>query len=232
MTNKKIILALPIAINLLYSPVIFSEENYNGGEESYEYVEDVAMAAEPIYQDPTGIQVRFNDDGTMKSIVSSGESELRFGDRKDIRQALKKATMRAKSHIAKFMNESLSSDDVMNEITNIASKDNTSGSSEATREVIESQVENIKNSANAILSGIVTLSQDINREEKYVTVTVGVKDKTINAASSISNKIGTGIQKGQEYKNNPKSNSRPNQNNSSSNSGGREIRRSKMYDDF
>ena len=231
MKNKNIFLALPIAVHLLYSPVVFSEENYD--EEVYEYVEDVAASPEPIYEDPTGVQVKFNDDGTMRAIIASGESELRFGDRKDIRQGLKKATIRAKAHIAKFMNESISSKDVMNEITNIASKDNSNGDSEANREVIESQVETLKNSASAILSGVVTLSQDINKTEKYVTVTVGVKEQTINAASNISNKIGAGIQKGQQYKNNNRSsNQGSNGNNSSRSSGGREIRRSKMYDDF
>ena len=223
MKYKYLLLALPFALNLSYSPMIFAEESV---DEVYEYVEDPAKSAEPIYQDPTGTQVTFNDDGSMKSIRASAESELRFGDRKDIRQALKKATMRAKAEIAKFMRESITSEDVMNEITNISSKANNKGENETTREGIESQIENIQNSASAILSGIVTLSQDINKDEKYVTVVLGVKEQTINAASKISSQIKSGIKKGQQPTSSNKSNSE------NTGSTGREIRRSKMYDDF
>jgi hypothetical protein len=93
---------------------------------------------------------------------------------------------------------------------------------------VESQVENIQNSANAILSGIVTLSQDINKEEKYVTVVVGVKEDTINAASTISGQIKTGLVNAEQYKSSA-SKQLTHLNNKAK---GREIRRSSMYDAF
>ena len=230
MKNKKLLLVLPLTIQLAYSTMIFAEESV---EQVYEYVEEPAQAPEPVYQDPTGVQVKFHEDGSMRAIISSAESELMFGDRKDIRQAIKKATMRAKAEIAKFMKESITSNDVMDELTNIASKANSKGDTESTREVIEAQRENIQNSASAILSGIVTLSQDINKDEKYVTVVLGVKEQTINAASKISNKIGAGIKQGQEYKSNSPTSSLGSGNSGNrSDSGGREIRKSKMYDNF
>jgi uncharacterized protein YoxC len=162
----------------------------------------------------------------MKSILSRAEAELVFGDRKDVRQALKKATMRAKADIAKFMTESIKSNDVLREMTETASEGKSGEAISSVRTTLETQVETIESSANAILTGVVTLAQDINREEKYVKVTLGVKEQTINAASKLNNQINTGVNGGQ--KNNNSNNLK--QGNTTEKE--REVRKSKMYDDF
>jgi hypothetical protein len=187
---------------------------------------EIATNPEAVYNDPTGVEVRFNDDGTMKSILSRAEAELVFGDRKDVRQALKKATMRAKADIAKFMTESIKSNDVLREMTETASEGKSGEAISSVRTTLETQVETIESSANAILTGVVTLAQDINREEKYVKVTLGVKEQTINAASKLNNQINTGVNGGQ--KNNNSNNLK--QGNTTEKE--REVRKSKMYDDF
>lgn len=230
--KKKLLFVLVVTFQLICAPMLFSQETVEG---VYEYVEKPAKSVEPVYQDPTGVQVKFNEDGSFRAILASGEAELMFGDRKDIRLAIKKATIRAKAEIAKFINESVKSSDVMNEIINVAEKRNGKGGSEAVRETVESQVENLENSADAVLSGIVTLSQDINKDEKYVAVVLGVKEQTIKAASKLSSQIMTGVEEGKKTIMPTSSLSSQTGNQSQGQDArpsGREIRKSKMYEKF
>ena len=227
MKNTKLLIVLSLLLQLAYSSLVHAKESI---ENNYDYVENSAKASDPVYQDPTGVRVEFYHDGTIKSIKSLGESELQFGDHKDIRQAIKKATMRAKAGISKFMKESIKSNDVADEISDTISNQSITGNTDATKETLESSIETLQNSSSAILSGVITLSQDIKREERYVTVLVGIKKETIEIASEISSRIGSGIKQDQKYKS-QLSNTSTNTDNAS-NGGGREIRRSKMYDDF
>ena len=96
----KLTLTLLIAGHIAFLNIVNAQES---AEQAYEYVEEPSSYSEPVYQDPTGVQIKFNDDGTMRAILAVAEAELIFGDRKDIRQALSKAGMRAKAHISKFM---------------------------------------------------------------------------------------------------------------------------------
>jgi len=197
MKNKLlVIVALSLVLQVQIISVIYAQIVV----EKYEYVEEPAKAQEPIYQDPTGVQLRFNDDDTIRAIIALGEAELIFGDRKDIRQAIKKATMRAKAEIAKFMTESIKSKDVLNEITKTVSKTTSQGGSEAVRDVVESQIETMENSANAMLSGVVTLKQNVNKDKKFVTVVVGIKEQTIRAVSKLTRQINSSIKAGQQSK--------------------------------
>ncbi|WP_287603417.1 hypothetical protein [Thiothrix sp.] len=141
------------------------------------------------YQEPTGVQVIFNKDGTIKKILASGEAELEFGDKKDERQALQRATLRAKASITKFLKESIKSNETIEEIQKIASNATVSGSKAATRETVKTTIETLENKAEEILQGIVTLEQNIDHEKKRVIVTVGMKEETIQAAKNLKSNI-------------------------------------------
>ena len=192
-------------------------------EDVYEYKEDVSEYKEPVYQDPTGVQVN----SSFRAIISSGESELHFGDRKDIRQAIKKATMRAKGEIAKFLKESIKSKDTINNIEKVVSMMDDKRKENASRETIETQIEVLESSANELLSGVVTLKQDINKDEKFVIVILGIKKETIGAAMNIRSEIRNGIRNSGTGKV-----SLDRASNNSPTIKGREIRKSPMYDKF
>lgn len=194
MEMKKIILLSSL---LLASPVFAVDvAEYKDGavEASNEKANEVASNAEKqqtpiIYQEPTGVQAELNEDGSIKKILASGEAKLEFGDAKDKRQAVQKATLRAKAAIAKFLTESIKTTETLDEIQKTVNNAKSDGSKLVTRETIETQAEIIENKAEEILQGVVTLQQDIDPEKKLVTVTVGMKEETIQAAKDLKGKI-------------------------------------------
>jgi len=175
------------------------------------------------YQEPTtGVSVELSDDNTnWKRIRATGAANLLFGDSMDIRLATRKATMRAKAHIAKFLSEKIHSQETINEMSKIISS-NKNNQQSAQRNTVSEAISSLSNSADQILKGILVIEQQINRKDKYVQVTVGMSRKTINTANSLKNTI-----KQDSYNNNYNNN---NENNS--NNGRNEIRRSSNYNNF
>lgn len=229
------IFSLFILFFLVQLVLVSSVFSQNQVEEQYQYEENPEQSSQPVYEDPTGVQVKLDDNGEIRSILSAGEAELMFGDRQDIRIAVKKSTMRAKAAIAKFLTERIKSKDTMDEIIKTVTKKSGQGNSEAVRNTVSSQVETIVNSADRMLTGVVTLLQDINKDEKFVKVVVGVKEQTIKAASKMSQQINTGIEEGKKidpdmYGNN--NNQGQSNQDQDEGSGGREIRKSDMYEEF
>lgn len=187
-------------------------------------IDEVALPPEDteiLYTSPSGVEVNLNPDGSIRSIMATGEAELIIGDRKDIRQALQKAEMRAKASIAKFLTESISSNQTLDEITQTITTADSDGSYVATRDTIEKTTESIRNSANEILKGVAVLLQDIDNENKFVLVTVGINEKTLQAAENIKNRISENKATSDKR---PQSNQKPTHN--------REIRKNKMMDNF
>jgi len=140
---------------------------------------------------PTGVSVKLNVDGTIKSIVASGESQLIFGDKKDeqadIQKATLQATLLAKAKISKFMSESLPLNEVMDDLTIIASDAASDGktamSSSITRQTLEIQRGIIWNSSDDILNGLVVLTTETVRDKKYIKVVLGTDDKLMLASA-------------------------------------------------
>ena len=172
------------------------------------------------YESPEGVELKFYEDGRLKSVKASAEVALEFGDREDILLSKREAKMIAKAEIAKFLKEKLNTTETLDKVTKtVVSKTKDKGSS-ATREQIKTQMVKIHNSADAYLKGVVTLLEDINKTEKYVKVEVGMNEKTMRAADGLRRRIAedhsSSVKKGSPRKK----------------SSGREIRKSKMYDDF
>ena len=181
-----------------------------------------------VYQEPTtGVEIVFAPDGkNWDKIIANGESELLFGDRKDVRKATSKATLRAKANIAKFMKEKLKTTETLEEITKtISSSTNSNGSvsTGAERKTVETMIESISNSSEAILKGILVLEQQINQKDKYVKMQVGVSRKTMKAADGLANDMNRDMSQPKEAKNTTAQ---------QYNDGENEIRRSKNYNNF
>ena len=138
----------------------------------------------------SSVEILFNSDGSdWEKIMAFGEADLKFGDRTDIRQATKKATLRAKAELSKFMKERISTEETSEEITKLLSKTTSNGqdvSEENTRKIVDTTIEKIVNQSNAILKGILVLENNINKKNKYVRVTVGVSRKTQGIADSLA----------------------------------------------
>jgi len=138
---------------------------------------------------PTGVTVKLNSDGIIKSFVASGEAELIYDNKKEERIATQDATFRAKIDISKFVKERLSSEEVMDNLTKIVSQATADGKnrlvSSANRELLETQRTIIKNNSNAILKGLVVLATDTNWDKKYVRVVVGTDEKLMPSADNL-----------------------------------------------
>lgn len=138
------------------------------------------------FDGPTGATVRLNDDGTIKSIVATGESKLTSGDLNDELSAIKKATLQAQEHISEFVSKGLSSNEVMDDLSLIATKTAPDGKvttlPSTTRQSLERQKENIRKHSHVILKGLVVLTTEVNKNNKYVKVLLGTDDKLMLAA--------------------------------------------------
>ena len=207
---------------LVLSSFLFSEQQYK--DKSIQ-----TQASQPQYSDPTtGVEIIFAKDGsTWDKIIANGESELIFGDRKDIRQATRKAILRAKKEISSFFEEKLTSKDTIDEITKTlsnAKKESNKLSINNERKSVETVIAKIVNSSKAILKGIIVLEQNVNQQEKYVSVKVGMSRKTIQTADKMSSLT----QKNLETPKNTNHEHIAQQKNNTQN----EIRRSRNYNDF
>ena len=146
-----------------------------------------AADVKDYFDGPTGATVKLNDDGTIKSIVATGESKLTSGDLNDELSAIKKATLQAKACISEFVSKGLSSDEVMDDLSLIASKTAAHGKTatapSTTRQTLERQKENIRKQSHAILKGLVVLTTEVNKDKKYVKVLLGTDDTLMLAAT-------------------------------------------------
>lgn len=139
-----------------------------------------------IYEDITGVTLEMSEDAsTWIKIRSVGESALRFGDRQDVILSTKKATLAAKAEIAKFLNERVSTQDSISDITKVLTEKNGLQAEIATRKSVETLSTEINNSAEEILKGVLTLEQKVDTKNGLVKVTVGMSRKTIGASNSI-----------------------------------------------
>ena len=149
-----------------------------------------SFAEQPQYEDPlTGTRLIFHPrTGQVVGMEASAETELTFGDRRDIRIATKKAVLRAKASLAKFMKERIKTKEVSEEIVKTMIKQ-TGQSEEATRKTVQVDTEKIENSADALLKGVVVKNVKVNKGEKYVTVTIMTTLKTQKIADQMNNRM-------------------------------------------
>lgn len=192
------------------------------------FISNICFAQQPpSMSDPiTGVSIIFDETGTnWDKIMSVGESELLFGDTKDVRTATKKATMRAKANIAKFLNERLTTSEVLEEMTKTLTEQSSDGSAKASRKSVETMIEKIENQSEAILKGVIVLEQDINKPQKQVYVTVGMSRKTMQAADGLRNTIQKDLDTGSQNLGNQ-------DDSEDSSNDERIIKRSRNYDNF
>lgn len=182
-----------------------------------------------------GVTYELNEEGLVR-VRSVGEADLSIGDRKDIRTATQKATLRAKGNIAKFLNEGIKTEEVSQTVEKILTSShntesdnnkevNSNKKTDVTRNAIEDYIENISSNSEAILKGIVILKTEVNETKKYVQVEVGYSTKSQIAADSISKNLKSDTSVPSDKKTSSDADD-------SSNNKGVEIKKSANYDNF
>lgn len=141
---------------------------------------------------PEGVTIELSDDAPHKLIRlrAVGESDIPVGDRKDVQRATKVATLKAKAAIAKYVGEDISTEEVVQQISE--SMQETNGqTSTVTRNDVERLVETIRDSSSAFMKGVIVLEQAVDSANKRVLVTVGTNDKTQKAADQVRQGLNT-----------------------------------------
>jgi hypothetical protein len=120
-------------------------------------------------------------------ILATASVGVTFNDVDAVNDARDEATMSAKAMIAKFFQESATSDDVINK----AVRETTSmqgDNKQATQEEVVERVKRLTNSSAALLRGVVPLG-DCYTAGKELRVSVGLKPETIAAAGNAAGEI-------------------------------------------
>ena len=156
-----------------------------------------ATAADPAveaeFDQPDGAAIKMKDDGSFQ-ILARGTGTYDFNDVDDINDAKKEAVLKAKAALAKFMNEKLSTEEGFAEAskkTKSMTSDGQNQSVNVSKESVKTSSTMIKNQAEALLKGVITIKmQKIARGAGgEVQATVGVSSKTLAAVSKLQNGI-------------------------------------------
>ena len=147
-------------------------------------------AGQDIKDAPDGAAIKLFPDGGYQ-ITAVGTGVYDFNDPDDIKDARREAEMRAKAAIAKFLKEDIASEEGMAEASKkvkSVSSDGQTQSTSVSKTSVKTAIESIRNSASALLTGVVVL-QDAKiptpgKDSGVYKVMVGVSSKTTAAAKA------------------------------------------------
>lgn len=152
------------------------------------FVGTAFAAGQDIKDAPDGAAIKLFPDGGYQ-ITAVGTGTYDFNDPDDIKDARKEAEMRAKAAIAKFLKEDISTSEGMEEASKkvkSVSSDGQTQSTSVSKTSVKTAMESIRNSASALLTGVVVL-QDAkipSGNGGTYKVMVGVSSKTVAAAGA------------------------------------------------
>ena len=147
---------------------------------------------------PDGVAITVKPDGSYQ-IFARGTGTYDFNDPDDIKDARRDGTMRAKANLAKFLKEKVSSKEGLDEISKKSKSMTSDGEVQkvsVSKESIKVATESIRNEAEAILTGVITLKdQKVPRGNGgEIQVTVGISSKTLAAAKMAAQGINQSLQ--------------------------------------
>ena len=171
---------------LLGSCVAFGQDTKS---ELQQTVQQQGIAQE-LADAPDGVTIRLLPNGGFQ-IFAVGTGTYDLDDVDDIADAQKEATLKAKANLAKFMNESLSTDEKLEEMSkkvkSISSK-NGETSAKVEKKSAKSTLASIRSSSAALLKGVITLSSAKlpgKGTSGTYRVMVGVSSKTLEAVGRL-----------------------------------------------
>ena len=154
------------------------------------------------FDQPDGAAIFLKPDGSFQ-ILARGTGTYDFDDVDDVNDARQEGTAKAKAALAKFMKEKLSTEESFasesKKVKSITS-DGQTETANVTKESVKTNAQVIKNSADAILKGVITLKeQRIPRKGSSgeIQITVGVSSKTLKAVGKLVRAIDATPEQGQ-----------------------------------
>lgn len=130
-----------------------------------------------VNDDPDGCQIQASTQAGCDRLLCKGEGNLLFNDRAGMNAARKDAELRAKAHMAKFLNETVASKETMQSLDQAIKKDG--GDKPGTERVMGRSIQTeITNSARAMLKGVVTVESGVDAKDGFAYVVVGASCKS------------------------------------------------------
>ena len=154
------------------------------------------------FDQPDGAAIFMKPDGSFQ-ILARGTGTYDFDDVDDINDARQEGVLKAKAALAKFMKEKLSTEESFASATKKVKSitlDGQTQTSNVTKESVKTNAQIIRNSADALLKGVITLKeQKIPRKGSSgdIQVTVGVSSKTLKAVGKLVRALDATPEQGQ-----------------------------------
>lgn len=126
---------------------------------------------------------KFDDNGALIAMLMYGEATFIVPKRSLINDARQKAQMRAKRRFTEFLKSDFSAETLSQDMINTVERTDGAGNNEALAEELSSTLNTMRESSEAVLSGIVKLDECVDSEQKYVMVAMGWKPEYSKAAS-------------------------------------------------
>lgn len=147
-----------------------------------------APAVQQELSSPDGVAITRDADGSWK-IFARGTATYDFNDPDEIRDAAALAQQRAKAALSKFLKESITSSDAVDRIskkTKNVSSDGKTQQATVKKEDVTVMTESIRSYSEAILTGVIVLSQEKvpHGSGGEIQVTIGQSSKTLAAAKA------------------------------------------------
>ena len=132
----------------------------------------------------SGVVPRFNEDGSVRSILMHGEATFLTNKRSLINAARTKAELSAKQALSSFLNESVSAAQKATSLLEQAEITDQDGNTEGKALELAAVVEGMQSNTSAVMKGIVKLDECVDVDENYVLVTLGWKPETKRTAKT------------------------------------------------
>lgn len=128
-------------------------------------------------------------------LTSTASAPVDFDDVEAVNDARLEAELAAKAAIAKFLNESIDTDQKIEQITKQQSSQNSANpqAKQASVERIKTTLKQLHSNAQAVLRGVVVLGTCYT-PGREVRVTVGFKPETLQSATNMQNSINQSMQ--------------------------------------
>ena len=168
---------------LLFSLVAITVFAQNSKQALLQTVQKQGIAQD-LETAPDGVTMRLLPDGGFQ-IFAVGTGTYDFDDVDDILDAQNEATLKAKANLAKFMNESLSTDEKiesMSKKVKTVSSQNGETTASVNKTSAKTALTSIRNSSAALLKGVIVLSSSKipgKGTSGTYRVMVGVSSKTL-----------------------------------------------------
>ena len=124
-------------------------------------------------------------------ILATAGVTVSMDDIDSINDAREEATIEAKALIAKFLTEDIKSDSKIDKVVN-ESKQADGQNVKVDRKELKTRVKSLRNSAQALLRGVVPLGSCYTKAREY-RVTVGLKPETIKSAENLAGSINNSL---------------------------------------